>query len=182
MKRYQAGDEVWWAHYGMESVRVECPICFGKMKVTLILGNGDHCEVLCDYCGKGFDGPMGYITEYRYQGGAELVTINEVRIRSSLTDPDVFEYYTAHIGHFRQLEPDDIFDTKEEALARSFLKSQEKAVNDVTMAERLKKDAKKSFTWNAGYHLRAAKKARQDAEYHELRAIICKSRSKSEPK
>jgi hypothetical protein len=36
----------------------------------------------------------------------------------------------------------------------------------------------KSYTWNAGYHLKNAASKRKEAEYHEAKAKICKARSK----
>lgn len=182
MKHYQAGDQVWWAHYGMREVRVTCPICYGKLIVTLILGNGDRVELPCDYCGKGFEGPRGFMVEHMYSADVELVTINEVRTHSRLDGPDVIEYITGisgRGGHY--LDPEDVFETKEEAFSRSLAKAQEQSLRDITIAEHLKHDAKKSFSWNAGYHLREAKHDRQSAEYHELKARICKERSKELP-
>lgn len=178
MKQYKVGDQVWWAHYGMSQVKVNCPICFGAKEVTLILGNGDIVVLLCEYCGKGWDGPRGYVTEWEYVAEAKLLTINEVRIQSRLSGEDVVDYST--MQHL--LDAEDIFDTKEEALARALSKSAEETLSKETMAEHLKKNIRKSFAWNAGYHLRAARDARKSAEYHERMASICKSRSKSEPK
>ncbi len=49
-----------------------------------------------------------------------------------------------------------------------------------TKAIYLKKEAKKSFAWNAGYHLREAKNHRKQAEYHDTKAIFCKAKGKEE--
>jgi len=183
MKRYQVGDQVWWARYGMREVRVDCPVCYGKLKVNLILGNNDQVTIPCTYCGMGFEGPCGYVTEHQYVADAELVIINEVRIRSISGGSDITEYIVGTPGRGGYyVDPKDLFNTKEEAVARSLLKLQEDAALKETLAEEIKASRHKSYAWNAGYHMREAKRSHESAEYHEKMAVICKSRSKSEPK
>jgi len=63
---FKIGDVVYFASAGQRQVDIPCPVCFGKREVTLILGNGDSVELPCDYCGKGYDGPRGYVLEYEY--------------------------------------------------------------------------------------------------------------------
>lgn len=47
---YSVGDKAWWAKYSRVPVKKTCPICYGKMRVTLILGNGNRVETDCSYC------------------------------------------------------------------------------------------------------------------------------------
>jgi len=39
MERFKIGDKVWVARYSENTaISVPCPVCYGKLKVTLILG------------------------------------------------------------------------------------------------------------------------------------------------
>jgi hypothetical protein len=75
---WRLGDRPWLAHYGHEQVQKICPICYGNLKVTLTLGNGDTCIIECSACGLGYDGPRGYINEYEYVSNVEQLTITRI--------------------------------------------------------------------------------------------------------
>jgi len=173
MKKYNVGDKVWVAWVERRDVTELCPVCFGKLQVLLTLGNDDTVTLPCDYCGKGYNAPVGTVTEARYGSGAELKTIETVDVTQTASG----ETYEYHSGHYI-LRPERVFDTKEEALLCCESIAQELNKEQETRAEYIKKDVKKSFSWNAGYHLREAKRKEGEAEYHRKKAAICKSRGK----
>ena len=43
-------------NYGID---VPCPVCFGKRKVAIILGNDERIETECGHCSHGMDRPSG---------------------------------------------------------------------------------------------------------------------------
>ncbi len=159
----------------MQQVRETCPVCFGKRKVTLTLGNDDTVTLPCDYCRCGYEGPTGYVTEYRYVTAVEPRTITGVRIEETSAG-EKREYSSGYQG----LDIWDIFDTEEEALERCKFKVEEKKREEATRVECLKKQARKSFSWNAGYHIREVKRKEKEIEYHREKAVLCKARSKKE--
>ena len=173
VRSYSVGDRVWWAHCGTQEVRELCPVCFGKLEVTLTLGDGSVLTLPCDYCGKGFEGPKGYVKSWTYRAEAENVEITAVLVNETQEG----EHREYRHGCYC-LSPDDIFATKEEALAPAAFKAKEHNHDGDTQAEYIKANAKKSFSWNAGYHLREAKRNREQAEYHERKAVLCKERAK----
>ena len=178
MKKYNVGDKIWFAHCGHREVTKTCPICFGKKEVTLILGNDDKVIIECNYCGscshyKGYDYSSGYIKEYEYVAEPEQFTITHIKSECSKEG----ETYTYHSDHY-YFEQDIIFDTREEALAKCNEIVAQKEKEETTRAEYLKNDKHKNFAWNACYHLRTAKKNREEAEWHEKLAKLCKERSK----
>ena len=61
---YNVGDIVFYASNDSREERIPCPVCFGKLQVIVILGNGTEVLVDCGYCGKGYEGPKGYVTKY----------------------------------------------------------------------------------------------------------------------
>jgi len=172
MNKYQIGDKVWVAYCGNSLVKTPCPVCFGELVVTLILGNKDTVELPCDYCGKGYNAPVGYTQEYEYTANPVLETILGMKINITTTGEEI-EYQTA-FG--RIIYPDIIFESHEEALKKCQNIKSELETENNKRVEYIKYNTKKTFSWNAGYHLSCAKKCRKDAEYHDKKALLCKSR------
>jgi len=174
---YNIGDEVWWARCDNRNVTKTCPICFGKRQVTLILGNNDILTLPCNYCGIGFGEPSGHIDEWEYISQPELIAISEVHVNKT-QDGDKVEYrygswcpYTA-----------DLFNTREEAMFRCEEKIIKLKKEQQTRAEHIKGDKNKSYSWNAGYHQREAKRHEENAIYHREHAKLCKSKNKAKRK
>jgi len=173
MKEYKVGDSVWHASCGTKQIEKLCPICFGKKQVKLILGNDDEVTLPCNYCRLGLGSPRGRVTEHEYIAKPEQVVITEIEMK--VTASAIERKYWSGCYLF---DESDIFDSEGEALARCLEVVAKKQKEESTRAEYIKKDRQKSFSWNAGYHLREAAKARKDAEYHERNAVLCKSRTK----
>jgi hypothetical protein len=49
-----------------------------------------------------------------------------------------------------------------------------------TRAEYLKKNMNKKYSWNAGYHLKEAKRSEEQAAYHRKKAMLCKAKAKDD--
>ena len=173
MPKFKIGDTVWYAQCGIGSVQKTCPTCFGKKEVTLILGNGDLVILPCKGCAPGYDSPRGYISEYEHIAEPEIIVITGMDVRTDLNKETV-QYYSG----CRTYDEKDVWATKEEARTVANEKKTKLDEDQVTRAEYVKKDAQKSFSWNAHYHMRHAKKDRESAEYHDKMAVICKARTK----
>jgi len=172
-KFFNIGDSVWIASFESKAEQIPCPVCFGSLKVTLILGNGDQIILPCEYCGKGYDGPRGYIKEYQCIPRSESVTITAKETHEGDGKTEI-RYYS----HGRIYEAKDVFETQEGAMvaAREWAILQEE--KEKTRANYLKANVNLSYSWNAGYHLQNAKRERQSAEYHEGKAILCRQKVK----
>lgn len=170
-KLYSVGDVVWYASFGTMEEQVPCPVCYGNKNVVVVLGNGDEVEVGCNYCSRGYDGALGYVTEYVLLPRAEQCTITRRRIEDDFGEEKV-EYNSAR--YF--LSADRIFDTYEEAMACAEGMAERKRLQDENSP---KYKNEKSYAWNAGYHLKQADKCHREAIYHEAKAKVCKSRAKS---
>lgn len=171
--RFKVGDVACVARYDIEEEQVPCPVCFGKLAVVVILGNGDRIETPCDYCGKGFQGPRGVVGEYCVRGRVEMLTIDAVE--SSETACGVQVEYRS--GPWILCES-NTFATRDEAEARAAELEAEHKRKQETRVEYIKKEVHKSFSWNVGYHMRVAKGLREQSEYHENKARLCKERLK----
>lgn len=179
MARFKVGDKVWAAHFNHnEQVRVPCYICYGTLKVTLRLGNGEEVELPCDYCGKGnWGNPTGYEIEYKPVSEPEFVLISGMNITVN-SKGEQAEYWNGADSCHRIYSEDKLFESREEAEAKSKELMEEWLNEQRTRAEYIKADVKKTFAWNAGYHLRYAKKLEKDIEDHREKAKLCKERSK----
>jgi hypothetical protein len=169
---FKIGDEAWLASHEYRKVQKKCPVCFGKLTVELILGNEDRVILPCNYCCVGYDGPFGYVTEYEYISECALVTIDKVNIQET-SEGETREYLSGN-----RIINDRIFKTKEEAEKKCIELADKLYTEQTTRSEYIKKDKQKSFSWNAGYHLREVKKLLEQAEYHKKMAVICKSKAK----
>lgn len=174
MTDYKIGDSVWIPRYRQEQKTITCPICFGKKEVTLILGNGDSVALPCSYCALGYESPRGIVVEYTLEPRAELVVITGKT--SAEDERGVIVKYQSTGGYIHT--GDRVFGTRDEAQAEAEVMAAEERKEQETRTEHIKADKRKSFAWNAGYHMREARRDRKSAEYHEKMAAICKSRVK----
>ncbi len=168
---FNVGDRVWVARCGMRDVTKPCPICFGNRQVVLILGNDDRVTLPCDYCRKGFDDPRGHVVEHAYVAEAVPYTITSVRIEQTEAGEKRTYFSSPYV-----LYEEDTFATEAEAVARCEAHVAKRQNEQETKVEYLKAQVKKCFAWNAGYHLRQARKDRASAERHERQAALCKAR------
>lgn len=65
---FNIGDTYYLPQNTPSEVTVLCPTCYGKFKVTVVLGNGESVLVDCETCGRGYgyEGPTGHVTDYSY--------------------------------------------------------------------------------------------------------------------
>lgn len=168
---FKIGDRVWLGTYSLHEVLVTCPICFGKLAVVLTLGNGNEVQIECDYCGKGYDSPRGYVIDRQPSAAARSYVIDRVSVSST----DV-EYKS----EFQTLRAAEVFATEAEALAGAAEIAAKEKIAREARADYCKAYSAKSYAWNAGYHLSEAKRNRRSAEHHERMASICKISRRTE--
>ena len=155
---FEFGQEVWiaWAD-PYHQITVPCPVCFGKSSVVLILGDGEHVPVECDFCGKGFECATGTVSVRETRSGVRSATITGL----------VFSGGTWEIrcgGHFTEGE---VFATEAEAEVRRAVLHKE-AVESVQRAwESRFERGKKHHGWTVGYHRNCLKDLRRQVEWHE---------------
>ncbi len=170
---FAIGDTIWKAFAQKTPLEKPCPICYTKRNVTLILGNDDQVVLPCNYCARGYMSPTGYVTEWEYIAEPQPHVVTGLDILKTVDGEAVT--YICGSCHF---ESDCVFEKKEDAMKLAKEMADKEAKDQITRADSIKKDKHKSFSWNAGYHLRNAKKLEKDILYHKKMAVICKERSK----
>lgn len=162
MNEYNIGDKVWWATCGTREVTLPCSICFGKLKITLILGNDERIETPCDYCIIGFEKPKGYTNEYQRFSDVKEITITGKEVIENEKGRQVGYRYQSYILYKNK----NIFDTKEEAEI-----AVKKLIIEYENSERERQSYKKKknqthYSWSVGYHMKRLREANREIEYH----------------
>ena len=162
---FQIGDTVYVVQ-GCRSMPVEktCPVCFGKMRVTVILGNGKRENVLCEYCGKGYEGPRGYVVDY------ELHSVVRQAIITGASFTNHKWEFALDYGRTGTGESELYRDEESAEAARSKLMEKMKK-EEAWMIENRLNYSKTDLTWRVGYHRKRIQDLEREAEHH--RKLLC---------
>ena len=172
-KEYNVGDKVWWAKYECQEVKKPCPICFGKMRVKVILGDKNQIETDCTYCERGFQ-TYGYITEYEYVSVVEQVGITHKEVNEDEKGRNVKYRY----GNWC-LTLDNAFDTKEEAEEKLKEKIAKAKQEDLEKTEYLKNKNLRKYSWDVGYYQRQKRDALKTIERCDRKITYFKNKIKN---
>jgi hypothetical protein len=172
--KFQIGDWCWKPSVRAEKSEEPCPICFGRLEVTLILGNGDQIVTECRYCFVGFDGPFGVVpsNEY-YVGEAQLKQITGIDTRRADDGELEYTYWFGGVG-----TSGPVFKTAEEANEFAVMDAEQRRISWQERKLTEKHREYQSYSSNAGYFLERAEQARKDAERYEAKAKYMKSKAR----
>lgn len=170
MKEYKIGDKVWLAVCESKPVEVKCYVCFGKCKVTLILGNNEQIETECAYCKVGFENPRGYTTEYQRISDVKEIALTGKEIRENDKGRKIEYRYQNYY-----LYDENIFDTKEEAENRVLEMIKEHEDSEVTRLANKKKSNQSNYSWTVGYYRKKLRDAQKDIEHYSRKITELKN-------
>jgi len=139
--------------------------------VTLILGDDSQVAGECDYCGKGFEGPKGYVAAYEHKSDPVQIEITGREMHQS----GIEEVWTYQYGGCYIASSDQLFETQGEAAIRCTELVAEHEEDKAARAERRKQYGHKSFTWAAGYHMREIASHERQLAWHRKRFEVCKA-------
>lgn len=183
MKEFKVGDKVYLAICGNEQIKITCPCCFGVRKVKVILGNDEIVEVLCEACGLGFEGPRGFINEYKWISKVEPSVISEIAGSNTIYGFKIDSIYCGHSEDKRYFsDTDNIFYTEEEATRRCLERIAEYEKEVEQKLKWSKEKANKSYAWHVRSHLKSARDAERRLKWHSERAVYCRKLAKTEVK
>jgi hypothetical protein len=171
---FNIGDKVWWAKYERQEVKKICPICFGKLWVTLILGDNSRVQTRCTYCERGYE-QYGYVVEYEYVSAVQEVPITHKEVREGSNGRDVEYRYENWV-----LDEGNAFATKEDAEARlqEMIKVQKQ--QDLERLEYGKDHNAKKYSWHVGYYQRKKKDAQREIEFYDAKIKHFKAKASEE--
>ena len=139
------------------TVDVPCPICFGKLFVKLILGNGEEQPIECEACGKGCNGPQGVITAWKPWSHVHAATVTGL-------NHDGGRWRVSVSGHHSS---EHIFADEETAEVFRQSYHQELEEHARRMQEQNMMRHKKQHSWSARYHREHIARLQQEMSYHE---------------
>lgn len=174
MSDFNVGALIWRPSFGTTQVRKPCPVCFGKLRVTVILGDDSLVDTPCDYCGKGWEGPKGYELVYESTARADADVVREVRVTTDENGQRA--EYRLSSGHVTSR----VFATKDEALASAEAQQRQHEAEQEERRKAGKEYSAKSYSWHVGYYARKIKDARRDIAYAEARLQVCKDAARIE--
>lgn len=159
---YQIGQKIFVVEHGAcYQEKVPCPVCFSNLTVTLILGDGTHTPIECDFCGKGFEGPQGVVS--RYKPHAEVVEREVAGMERDWDGTWKVQVGTTHP------ELCDIFTDRETAEAhrdKRFVEAEQQAQR---MWESRFDSGKKAHGWKVGYHQQEIRSHERDIAWHKAK-------------
>lgn len=169
------GDRVWVARAGTTQMERPCRVCDGRLRVTLILGSGEQVAVECAYCSRGFEGSVGVEPYYAWEATAAHYTVTGIEVLRN-EQGEVVRYQSGGARAYTTFDAADCYATYDDAVASGArLVAQHEAEQEEQMS-RKEKD-RRSYSWNAGYHLREAEKARKQVLYHDRKAESMKAQT-----
>src|ERR1035437_7540886 len=174
----KVGDTIYVARAGSTQVDRPCRICNGDRRVTLILGSGEHVSLDCEYCGISIPAPTGRESFYEFRAAPTPLVVSGVEVVGTATG-ETIKYRSGSDGCYSTFAAADCFLSSEAASARC---AELVASNEVEQERRMhaKEKDNKSYAWHAGYHMREAKRAREQAEHHERKAVLMKEHKRQD--
>lgn len=139
---FALGQIVWYASASPHGlVEVPCPVCFGKLEVQLILGNGETQGVACNACERGFGGPTGVFHERTATSCVKSGAVTGMSMRDG-----VMVYEVDGWGR------NDAYATEAEAEARRLVLHEKAEKDAARVNEHIIEQGKKKLTWSVSYH------------------------------
>jgi hypothetical protein len=163
--KFKIGDEVWYPSDCPRQVRVTCPVCFGKLEVTVILGNDTRVMTPCAYCDHGYEGPLGYTLEYENDPKPMRLYVDSIHYKAGL-----IEYRASSSEGSAYQKEEEFFTSEADCLPLCAQKYAERVQWQKEHEAHGKNGTVRSVSWQVGHHRQQAKAARWAVEYHEARA------------
>jgi hypothetical protein len=165
--KFNLGEHVWYARIRWLSRQAQCPDCFGKRFLTVILGDDSQVTVECTGCREGCDPPRGTIQSHDFEIDPHFSSIKGIR-------KDIYEgkprlEYT--MEDCSVLYEENMFETLEEARLRSEVLLAEHREAEKLRLLKKEKDTR-SWAWNASYHRGCIRNAERDLAYHKSKLAV----------
>jgi len=165
--KHNIGDFIYWVYSSTNYQKeIPCPMCFGKLFVTIILGDNSESKIECGYCQKGYERASGIATVWEAVALVKSGEISGVSTRNG----------TKYEVGYETLMSTEIFTSKKEAEAHRKVRYEE----EILRANKWFKDnfvnAKKSQTWSTGYHRNCIKSAEKTISWHKDRLCMIKEK------
>ena len=167
--KFHIGEVAFWVESScLWQKKVHCSMCFGKLKVQIILGNDEIISSECGACSSGINGPSGFETIWE---AAALV--NSRNIDGVIQTHGEWKYRINNQEYFGS----DLYKSAEEAEPIRLAKlAEEKQRSDSWYKDHFH-ELKKSQIWNAKYHRTKIEDYERSIEWHRMRLGMIKDKT-----
>lgn len=168
--RFTLGEEIFYVEstcsYGKS---VPCTVCFGKKRVTVILGNGESILSECGYCSHGIDPPSGFSKTWE-----PMSTIYQGMVTGIKARDESWEYEVGSRGGIKESEA---FSSREDARPLMESRLAEEQSRRATWERDNFITATKKQLWSVGYHRNQIVDHKGRIAWHEMRLCMIQIRS-----
>ena len=170
---FAIGEKLWHAGSDQTAGWETCQCCQGKLRITIILGDGSQESVECEMCRLGYLGASGKTQTYRWRHIPIAFTTDKV----SMSGED-FNYRSTYDGYS---EAKNLFRSREECQAKC------DELNAAHIEEERNRhvhqliSAKKKMAWSVGYWRNQLKKREEECERIRERLGIVMENKKAKP-
>ncbi len=172
--KFSIGQKVYWARCEQAPTSVECPDCGGCGRIRVTFHDETTVSIDCQNCARGFEKPTGRVVVYDRSPEARLTTITGIEIKQNGS----VEYRT---NDSYIIDEDRLFTTRDEALTKAAAIAAEMDRAEREKVSRKEKDTR-SWAWNASYHRREIKRAKESIAYHESKLAVASLKAKAKAK
>jgi hypothetical protein len=138
-------------------------MCFGKRKVTVVLGNGVNVETECDHCKQGVEPPSGFSKTWEPKSQIHFGVIKGIR--------DTSEGWRYDIG-YESVQDHEVFTSREAAVPLM----ERRLVEETERRAAFERDnfvtATKKQLWSAHYHRARIADAERTMAWHKMRLCM----------
>jgi len=165
------GDTVWHCDKGRRQTYVMCPDCMGSGRLTVIMGDGTHVGIDCECCREGAY-HTGRVSTYEWsakciQGEICGMEVSGKKVEYQIGTP---------CSHYTRPE-NEVFDNLEGCEVHAAIAKAEFEIEE-QQALQQKFKLNKNWAWNATYHRRMIRDAREQIEYHTKKLEVAKVKAK----
>jgi hypothetical protein len=168
---FDIGDKVWVARWHKDKQWETCPHCLGSKYLTVIMGDKAEVTIECPCCTESDWKSSGKVAVYDYTPNADEVVLDGYEVKTTKGKRETT--YRSGCWGF-----DNVFATKEEALAFALAKIEQERAEDKRRMEYNKEKAEKTWAQNAIYHIEAIKGFEKQIEYHKSKLAVAESHIK----
>lgn len=170
--KFNLGDTIYWVESSCNfQKQVPCPMCFGKLFVTIILGDGSQTKIDCGFCEHGLERPSGVATTWEPDARVQSGIVTGISTRDG---------YRYEVGH-RTIDDVDAFSSQVAAETERDLRYEIELERSKEWFKSSFINCKKKQIWSAGYHRGCIASAERTIEWHKLRlGMIEEKRLKAE--
>ena len=185
MPRFNVGDTIYYVESERTTKRVTCPDCFGKLALTVILGDNSQVSIACTGCSAGFNPPRGTVEEYIWNATIKKGTVGGMEILGEKISYKVNIIWFGDdgtVGHsYRTVESNEAFASVEEATP-AIVAIVAKHNEDEAQRLQMKKEPIRTWAWHVTYYRGLIRDAEKTLERAMAALNVAQAKKAETPK